>query len=327
MTKVTGYEFSTTGDEVVSRFQDSIKGKTIVITGPGQGGIGSETAVALAAAAPALLILTGRTESKITPVILEIESKNSAVKVQFVKLDLSSQASVRSAAAVINESVEKIDILINNAGIMACPYEKSVDGIELQFATNHIGHFLLTKLVMQKILNAGPGSRIVNVSSVGHRMAGVRFDDYNFQDGKAYSEWEAYGQSKTANILFTYSLAKKLGGKGVFAYSLHPGSIRSGLQVHLNESNLPKGFALLAAADAKTGQSYAPEPVKTLQQGCATTLVAALDPSLEAHNGAFLWNSDIADPLPPAHATSEENAEKLWVLSETLVGEKFEFVI
>ena len=118
---------------------------------------------------------------RIQPLIDRINAINSAVKTRFIDLDLSSQASVREAAARINASVEKIDVLINNAAIMACPFSKTVDGIESQFGTNHIGHFLLTNLIMPKILAAGPGARIVNVSSVSHRMADVNLVDYNFE--------------------------------------------------------------------------------------------------------------------------------------------------
>jgi NAD(P)-dependent dehydrogenase (short-subunit alcohol dehydrogenase family) len=114
-------------------------------------------------------------------VISEIQSKNPSVSVKFVSLDLSSQASVRAAATTINSLVEKIDILINNGAIMVCPYSTSVDGIELQFATNYLGHFLLTNLLIEKVLKAGPGARVVNVSSSAHRSGVIRFDDVNFE--------------------------------------------------------------------------------------------------------------------------------------------------
>lgn len=151
-----------------------------MITGPSEGGIGAETAASLARGSPALLILAGRSESKAAPVIARISKASPDVKVQFVPLDLASQKSVRAGAAEINGLVTKIDFLINNAAIMACPYAKTEDGIESQFGTNHIGHFLLTKLLADKILAAGAGSRIVNVSSSAIRGT-IRYDDYNFQ--------------------------------------------------------------------------------------------------------------------------------------------------
>jgi NAD(P)-dependent dehydrogenase (short-subunit alcohol dehydrogenase family) len=152
----------------------------VVITGPSEGGIGSETAVSLAKASPAMLILAGRSESKIAPVIARIAESSPDVRVKFVTLDLGSLKSVRKAAAEINEITTKIHLLINNAAIMACPYAKTEDGIESQFGTNHIGHFLLTNLLMDKIIAAGAGARIVNVSSSAIRGT-IRYDDYNFQ--------------------------------------------------------------------------------------------------------------------------------------------------
>lgn len=153
----------------------------VVITGPSQGGIGAETAISIAAGLPSLLVLTGRSESKIAPVINTIASKYPSVSVKYVQLDLSSQKSVRKSATEINSIVKEIDILICNAAIMACPFEKSEDGVEMQFATNYLGHFLLTNLLIEKILKAKKGMRIVNVSSWGHAFELVRFDDINFQ--------------------------------------------------------------------------------------------------------------------------------------------------
>lgn len=176
---------------------------------------------------------------KIQPVIDHINAINPGVRTKFIHLDLGSLASVREAAASINDNVEKIDVLINNAAIMACPYSKTVDGIECQFGTNHVGHFLLTNLIMPKILAAGPGATIVNVSSVSHRVADVNLDDYNYevkrpwfsclsctdfgQHGAEYDPAVAYGAVKSANILFTRALANRLKSEQVKAISLHPG--------------------------------------------------------------------------------------------------------
>lgn len=132
-----------------------------------------ETALSLAEGSPALIILAGRSLQRIQPVIDAIKSSKPDVTTRLIPLDLSSQASVRATAANINASVEKVDILINNAAIMGCPFEKTVDGIESQFGTNHLGYFLLTNLILHKILAAGPGARIVGVSSSGHRLSGV----------------------------------------------------------------------------------------------------------------------------------------------------------
>ena len=194
---MAGFGHFTTGAEIVEHFKDRVKSKTskitmshqrlamltciiVLITGPSDGGIGAETAFSLAAGSPACILLAGRSLSKIQPVIDRIHTAYPDVETQFISLDLSSQSAVREAAARINESVRVIDILINNAAIMACPFSKTVDGIESQFGTNYIGHFLLTNLIMERLI-AGQGARIVNVSSSAHRMSDVHLDDWNFE--------------------------------------------------------------------------------------------------------------------------------------------------
>ena len=202
----------------------------VVITGPTVGGLGAQTAVFLAQGKPAEIFLLGRTESKAASVIDEIKTISPTTLARFVQTDLSRFDSIKTAAATINDSVKKIDVLINNAGIMAVKsYTLTLEGLESQFGANHIGHFLLTNLLMPKILAAGNGSRIVNLSSNGHYLSEMRFHDYNFDHGKAYDPWLAYGQSKTANILFTTYLASKLASKGIQAYAVYPGAIRTNL--------------------------------------------------------------------------------------------------
>jgi len=169
------------------------------------------------------VILLGRSISKIQPVIDEIATISPTTKSYFVPLDLASFSSVHAAAATIRTLTSTIDILLNNAGIMALPrYQTSPAGHELQFATNHLGHFLLTSLLSPLLVS---GSRIVNVSSAGHALGEVRFEDWNFNGGKDYEAWQAYGQGKAANVLFSKALATKLQPKGVLAFSLHPGNI------------------------------------------------------------------------------------------------------
>ena len=144
--------------------------------------MGAQTALALATAEPAQLILQGRSESKVEPVIDEIKRINPNIKLTYAGIDLSAIEHVRKGAAELNKSVDHIDILINNAGIMAVKeFTKSVDGIESQFATNHIGHFLLTNLILNKLVKAGKGARIINLTSDGHRLGHFRGDDYNFE--------------------------------------------------------------------------------------------------------------------------------------------------
>lgn len=194
---MAAFGHSTTGAQVVEHFKDKAKDKIskktlshqrqarptcviVLITGPSDGGIGAETAFSLAAASPARILLAGRSLSKVQPVIDRIKRAYPDVETQFISLDLNSQHAVREAAKIINESVPAIDILINNAAIMACPFAKTADGIESQFGTNFIGHFLLTNLIMERLV-ARQGARIVNVSSSAHRMSNVQLDDLNFE--------------------------------------------------------------------------------------------------------------------------------------------------
>jgi NAD(P)-dependent dehydrogenase (short-subunit alcohol dehydrogenase family) len=209
----------------------------VVITGPSEGGLGAQTAIFLAHGHPSSILLLGRTQSKAESVIHEVKSISPDTTVEFININLASFASIRAAALVINSSVTKIDVLINNAGIMGVKdYTLTKDGLESQFGCNHIGHFLLTNLLMPKILLAGKGSRIVNLTSVSHQTHEMRLDDYNFDNGKAYDPWLAYGQSKTANILFTAALAEKLKEKGLLSFAVHPGTVMTNLASEIDPS-------------------------------------------------------------------------------------------
>lgn len=254
----------------------------------------------------------------------------------FIKIDLASIASVREAAAELGKSVAKIDILINNAGIMGTKFSLTPDRVESQFGANHIGHFLLTNLLVPKLEAAGPGSRVVNVSSLLYQFSPFRFDDYNFSNGATYNTWEAYAQSKTANILFSVALAKKLAKRGVKSYSVHPGNIQD---TNLSATIDPSEWPIIGAMFAE--KNVEPPKAKTVEQGSSTTLTAALDPSLDSKfcitympaivltrislgaSGAFLDDCNPAKALD--YASSPGNAEKLWALSEEIVGERFTY--
>ncbi|KIM97037.1 hypothetical protein OIDMADRAFT_44470 [Oidiodendron maius Zn] len=284
-----------TGDEIVAKFASEVPGKTILITGPSEGGVGAQAAISLAAANPKLLILAGRDKSKIQPVIDRISKSSPDVAVTFMPLDLASQASVREVAKKVNSQIQSLDILINNAGIMAPKnYQTTMEGIELQFGVNHIGHFLLTGLLMEKILAAEKGARIINLSSFGYIMSGIR-DDWNFEK-EPYNSWLGYGQSKTANILFSSALARKLKDMGVLAFSVNPGR-----------------------------DPIVPLVPKSLEEGSATTLYAALNPRITENSGALFSDCDVFSDLLP-HAVEEEDEGRLWALSEKLVGEKSNWV-
>ncbi|TEA20258.1 WW domain-containing oxidoreductase [Colletotrichum sidae] len=321
---MSSFGFHTTSEEVASEFANQIKGRTFLITGTSDGGLGAHVAITLAIHGPAALILVSRTRARTEPTIRKVHAVNPDVVVHFVQCELSDFDSVRNAAAAIHDlPVSKIDVLVNNAGVMALEeYTRDKQGYELQLSSNHLGHFLLTNLIVAKVVAAGPGSRIVNVSSDGYRVSFFDFDDWNFSKGRAYHDLVAYGQSKTANILFSVALAERFAGRGVVALSVHPGAVMStGLVAHMQIDNLVD--RLYEAALGTNGrQTFAAEPSeKTLSQGGASLLAAALDPAFEGQNGAYIKDCKVVETLEYAH--SPELAQRLWELSEELVGDRF----
>jgi len=320
---MASYGFNTEGTTIVSDFSSQVKGRTFLITGPSRGGLGAETAISLAHGAPSMILLLGRSFPKIQPTIDSIHAINPAIITNFIPINLDSLPSVRAAANNIlnDQSVAHIDVMINNAAIMACPYSLTKDGYEIQFATNHLSHFLVTNLLMPKILAAGPNARIVNVSSWGHIASDIRYSDLDFNGGKDYSTFQAYGQSKTANVLFSVGLNQKLAGKGVKSFALHPGGILSNLQKYVTPEMREDAMVILKDLGMEMPER------KTFQQGCSTTLRAALDPSLGTEGSVFLTDCQLTtDPLQVrAYALDKENALKCWDLSEKLVGQKFEY--
>lgn len=300
----------------------SIAGKIVLTTGVTQGGLGATFVSEVAKHKPALLILAGRSPSKVqaTADVISQNPASAGVNVRVLSLDLSSQQQIRSAAQeVLSYPEPHIDVVVNSAGIMAGPFKTTAEGIENNFGSNHIGHFLFTNLLMPKIL-ASPAPRIVNVSSDGHRASGIRFEDPSFQNGKVYDQWEAYGQSKSANILFSRALAAKLGGRGLRAYSLHPGvTMGTSLSPGFGEEDL----ATLMKKDAEMGWNTQFD-MKTLDECAATHVVAAFDPRLEGYNGVYLENGNLSQNEQQT-VKGEGDAERLWGLSEELVGEKFEY--
>lgn len=312
------FNFHSTGNEVVDTFRDQVKDKIILITGASVNGLGAETALSLARAHPARLLLLARSSEKVRPVIHALHKINAEIEVDFISIELDKASSIRAAAKEINTMVPRIDIFINNAGIMAVPYKKNDAGIESQLATNHIGHFLLTNLLMDKVRGVEKETRIVNLTSDGYLISAFNFDDYNFSDGKTYDEFSGYGQSKTANILFTKYLAKHLHDVGVFA--VHPGVIQ-GTSLSQGMADISLFESIPAIAERNTGHKFEMGGFKTIQEGVSTTLVAALDPRLSTQSGSLLFDCNIV--IPKQYASSEENAEMLWKLSEHLVGQEF----
>ncbi|KAI1460253.1 putative short-chain dehydrogenase [Annulohypoxylon moriforme] len=315
---MASFDRNTTGKEVVTAFSNNIQHKNVLITGSSHGSLGAEAAKTLASVNR--LILAGRNESKIRPVLDEIRGINPAANVTFIQVDLASNDSVRRAAAEVNAlpGLSHLDIVINAAGNMAVRnYQTSADGVELQFAANHLGHFLLTNLIMNKIL-ASPAPTVVNLTSMGYELNGCNFEDPNFQGGKTYNPWVSYAQAKTANILHAAGLRYKFGDRGLAAFAVHPGYVpdsqlqgNNGVDMNL----MVEGYKLAIARNG--GKELPPQTPRTLQEGCATILLAALDPTLREKSPALLLECKIY-PDVKEYAISVENAEKLWALSEKL---------
>lgn len=301
-----GYTEATTAAEVIAGVD--LSGKVAVVTGS-SGGIGLETAREFARAG-AVVVLANRDEAKSAAALADIRASVPGAQVQSVHLDLTSLASVRASAVEIAAAHPQIHLLVNNAGVMACPLARTADGHELQFGTNHLGHFLFTNLLVPNLL-AGAPARIVNLSSSGHMLGSMDLDDPDYLQ-REYSPWPAYGQSKTANILFTVELERRLGAKGVHAFSVHPGVVTTDLFRHLSEDE----NATLHRRMAKGGLFE-----KNPQQGAATSVYCATDAALLAQGGAYCEDSHVS--AAGDHATDPEIAAGLWTLSEELVGQQF----
>ncbi|KAJ5480158.1 hypothetical protein N7530_005667 [Penicillium desertorum] len=318
------YGAETTATQLVNDYADLIKDQVVLATGISPGSLGGYFVQAIAKAGPSCLILAARNPDKAQQTANEVSAAQPNVKTSILQLDLGLFKNIRQAAAEVNswDDVPVIDVLVNNAGIMAPEYKVTDDGFESQLVTNHLGPFLFTNLIMKKIL-ASKSPRVVMVSSDGHRLNPFRFDDYNFD---SYNKWYAYGQSKTANMLMSISLAEKLGIKhNLLAFSLHPGVIWTNIANHLD---METDFDGLRDADKALGnrEGWGELQVKTPDQGVATHVYAAFDPGLNAHNGAYLIDCRIGNPLADtikSWATSSLEAKRLWHLSEKLVGQEF----
>ncbi|MCJ1250027.1 hypothetical protein MMC30_007253 [Trapelia coarctata] len=308
-------------EEVAQALSDEIHGKIVLITGVSPGSLGAEAARVISLHHPRLPILAGRSIPKLRTTETDVKAVSPSVNTRLLELDLGSQEQIRKAAAEVNGYEESIDVLYNNAGIMAAPYATTKEGLESQFGTNHIGHFLFTNLIMPRILAAGKVARIVNISSWGHNMQRFRFDDYGFQNGASYEKWKAYGQAKTANILFSVGLVEKLGRKGVLSFSLHPGTIRTNLGAHLEKDDM---MAIGLVDEAGNPTALSGEWVN-IQQGTATHIVAGFDPSITEQNGGYLEKCKVDNDAAQPYAKDKTEATKLWALSEELVGQKFEY--
>jgi NAD(P)-dependent dehydrogenase (short-subunit alcohol dehydrogenase family) len=307
---------ASTADEVVAGVD--LRGVVAVVTGA-SGGIGAETARALASRGAAV-VLAARDVAKAEAVAEAIRAAHGARDAEVDALELGSFASIRAFAARTLARHPRIHLLLNNAGVMACPLARTEAGHELQFGTNHLGHFLLTARLAPALRAAG-GARVVNTSSAGHRFSPVIFDDVDYRT-RPYDKWEAYGQSKTANVLFAVELDRRLRGAGVRAFALHPGAIVTELGRHLGQDDIATLRARAGGGEFKW---------KSVAQGAATQCWAATAPELAGRGGLYLEDCHVAgmsdDPLARegvrGWALDPEAAARLWALSEEMLGERF----
>ncbi|RUS72780.1 hypothetical protein EGW08_019457 [Elysia chlorotica] len=291
--------------------KEKLNGKTVVITGCNTG-IGFETAKDLAQRG-ARIIMACRDMERCEAAASKIKDIVNSNNVICKKLDLSSFESIRAFCDEFNRTEARLDILINNAGVMMCPRMLTKDGLEMQLGTNHFGHFLLTNLLLDKLKASRP-SRIVAVSSRAHtRTQGINFDDINSE--KSYEKMTAYSQSKLANILHVKELTRRLEGTGVTAYALHPGVVATELPRHIALANNPIILFLTAPLRYIL--------LKTPLEGAQTTLACALNPAWETISGKYY--SDCKEKEPSLPAQDAEAAKRLWDVSVEITEGKRTF--
>lgn len=311
----SGFHAKSTPTEVIADID--LAGKTAIVTG-GYSGIGLEKTRALAAKGVTVIVPV-RTPAKAQEALAGIDGD-----VTTAPMDLGDIASVRRFAADFAAQHKTLDILLNNAGIMACPLDRVGPGWEYQFGVNHMGHFALTAALMPT-LQATEGARVVALSSTGHKLTDIRWDDIQY-DTADYDKWQAYGQAKTANALFANALSRRLRDTGGHAFSVHPGGIFTPLQRHLPQEEM---IAMGWLGEDGEPSELAKAGFKSPEQGASTTLWAATSPLLHGKAGVYCEDCDIAAPTDPdsptarffgvnAHACDDDSAERLWELSETL---------
>ncbi|EXK27040.1 oxidoreductase [Fusarium oxysporum f. sp. melonis 26406] len=291
--------------------EGELSGKTVLVTGCSSG-IGVETARAIYRTG-ATLYLTARDVDKAKTVLPDLVDTS---RVHFLHLDLNSLESVRGFAENFKSKSTQLHILIENAGVMACPEGRTVDGFETQFGINHLAHFLLFYLLKDTLLNSSTpafNSRVVILSSCAHQAGSVHLNNLSLEGG--YEPWKSYGQSKTANLWTAREIEKRFGASGIHSWAVHPGSIATELQRHVSDELKQKW------ADDKEGAKL----WKSTEQGAATTVLAAVSPELEGKGGLYLEDTQVAKP--PARgmfgvadwAYDEDGPSKLWAKSLELL--------
>jgi NAD(P)-dependent dehydrogenase (short-subunit alcohol dehydrogenase family) len=297
----------------------SLVGRRALVTG-GASGLGFETSLGLASAgAHVTLAVRNLEQGETAAATIRKQFADAEVAVAFV--DLSDLSSCKHVGE--HWSTQPLDILINNAAIMACPLTRSPQGWEAQFATNHLGHFVLTNALLPSLLQAADKrgeARVVCLTSSGHKIASVDFDDIHF-DKRAYNKWIAYGQAKSANAIMSLGLHLRYGTRGIVSNAVHPGGIMTGLQKFLPIEEM-RAMGWLKADDTPL------DIFKTPQQGAATSVWAAMGAELHGHGGLYLEDCRQGVPAEKSnrvsgyspHVADPEVAERLWTVSETMVA-------
>jgi NAD(P)-dependent dehydrogenase (short-subunit alcohol dehydrogenase family) len=313
---------TSTTDEVLEGV--NLKGKRVLVTGV-SAGLGVETARALVAhGADVVGAARDLNKAKAATAGVRAAAGNGG-GLELVELDLVSLDSVRVCANALVDNGKPFDLVIANAGVMACPYGKTADGFETQFGTNHLGHFVLVNRIASLMKR---GSRLVNLSSAGHRYSDVDLDDTNFER-TPYDPWAAYGRSKTANILFAVEFDRRHKGNGIRATAVHPGGIQTELSRHIGEEGINQLVERINAATRAAGE---PDfKFKTIPQGAATSVWAGAVATADEVGGRYCEDCHVAAIEPDAtkragvkpYALNPETAKTLWTKSEEMVGERF----
>ncbi|KAK7039952.1 short-chain dehydrogenase/reductase family protein [Favolaschia claudopus] len=320
------FSFSTTAEEVATALANEITGKNVLITGTSMNGIGFETARVIAKHAN-LVIITGYNEERLKLSEDALKRENPAANIRTLVLDLASLAAVRKGAAEVNTYSEPIHVLIHNAAAAIGPFNVTVDGFESQIATAHIGPFLFTKLILPKLLAAGAPTptyipRVVYLSSEAHAFGnGVNLEAIGKPNEETYQSMMAYCEAKSANVLMGVEISRRSGGR-VNGYSVHPGAIFTNIMQKEESLVDYQHFEILDKDGQPNPERFA---WKTIPQGAATTIVAAFDPGLNDIPGTYLVDCNAANDKAAAHSLDLNHAQKLWDVTEEIVGEKFEF--
>ena len=324
MVDVNVFGATSTTEEVLQGV--NLRGKRVLVTGV-SAGLGVETARALAAHG-AQVVGAARDLSKAKTATQQVrkDAVSCGGSFELVELDLASLKSVRACADALLAKGEPFDVIIANAGVMATPFSDTVDGFEMQFGINHLGHFVLVNRIAS-LLRAG--GRLINVSSAGHRYSNVDLEDPNFEH-TPYDPFVAYGRSKTANILFAVAFDKRHRNRGVRAAAVHPGAIQTELSRHMEPERLQQLVDQISQRLAAAGKG--PFRWKTIAEGAATSVWAGVVASADEIGGRYCENCHVSQLVPDdvnfsegvrGYALDPNNAEALWTKSEEMVGELF----